>query len=109
MAWRRCAKTHLPQLPVDSSALQVFPPVDLIRSGGGLDAQADDRRLWLGILATLLMPFFGLGGLVLLVAVIVFERSTAKEVQRTAAGPPAMRASCESLLLASVARGPAMS
>jgi hypothetical protein len=73
------------------SPLQVFPPVDLIRSGGGLDAQADD--LWIGVLATLLMPFFGLGGLVLLVAIIVFERSTAKEVQRTAAGPPAMRAS----------------
>lgn len=57
------------------------------------DRPAYQRRLWIGILATLLMPFFGLGGLVLLVAVIVFERSTAKEVQRTAAGPPAMRAS----------------
>jgi hypothetical protein len=57
------------------------------------DRPAYQRRLWIGILATLLMPFFGLGGLVLLVAVIVFERSTAKEVQRTAAVPPATPAS----------------
>jgi hypothetical protein len=39
------------------------------------------------------MPFYGLGGLVLLVAVIIFQRSTAKEVQSTAAGPTAMPAS----------------
>ena len=47
----------------------------------------------IGILATLLMPFYGLGGLVLLVAVIIFQRSTAKDVQSTAAGPTAVPAS----------------
>jgi hypothetical protein len=56
------------------------------------DLRAYHRRLWIGIVATLLMPFFGLGGLVLLVAVIVFERSTAKDLQ-TAARAPAMPAS----------------
>jgi hypothetical protein len=57
------------------------------------DQAAYQRRLWTGIIATLLVPFFGLGALVLLVAVIMFQRSTAKDLQTTEAEPPPMPAS----------------
>lgn len=55
----------------------------------------------IGILATLLMPFYGLGGLVVLVAVIILQRSTAKDVQSTAAGQQQCQHHEKGLLLAS--------
>lgn len=47
------------------------------------------------------MPFYGLGGLVVLVAVIILQRSTAKDVQSTAAGQQQCQHHEKGLLLAS--------